>query len=232
MSILDGLTPDQVAVARGLIGAVQARNLPVRAAVIVIETGIVESGLRILANPNVPESLSIPHVGVGSDHASVGPLQQQVPMWGTAAVCMNPASSAGLFLDRLVAFDWQSMPTGTAAQTVQVSAFPDRYQVQEATALQVVAAIWPAAAAPDSGSATRLDTSEEDAMYTLFQVAPGTPCAGRIYAVRAGSLPVWLSPTALATLRRFAMLTNPSKPNVILQGEIDNLTAVIKEGAN
>jgi hypothetical protein len=45
-------------------------------------------------------------------------------------------------LDRLVQFNWQSMSTGEAAQRVQVSAFPDRYQQRESEAIQIVNALW------------------------------------------------------------------------------------------
>lgn len=137
-----GLNESQLKVASALVGAVKARGLPKRAAIIVIETGIVESTLRILANPSVPESMDIPHEGEGTDHDSVGPLQQRVPMWGTAEDCMHPVRSANKFLDHLVELGWHSMTTGEAAQAVQVSAFPDRYQEQERLAAQIVDAMW------------------------------------------------------------------------------------------
>lgn len=140
--MIDGLGPAQWAHAQAMIAEVQAYGMPERAAVIVIETALVESEIQVLANPNVPESMSIPHDGVGYDHASVGPLQQQVPMWGTAHDCMDPAISTRKFLDRLVRFDWASIPTGEAAQRVQVSAFPDRYQQREAEAIQIVNSLW------------------------------------------------------------------------------------------
>jgi hypothetical protein len=141
---LISLTAEQAVIVRAFIQCALSRKVPnpQRASIILVETGIVESGLRILANPNVPESENIPHAGEGSDHASVGPLQQQVPMWGTAADCMNPYTSAGKFLDHLTSFDWQSLPTGTAAQDVQVSAFPDRYQAQEQLATAIVNQLW------------------------------------------------------------------------------------------
>lgn len=125
-----------------MVAEVHAYGLPERAAVIVIETALVESNILVWANWNVPESLNIPHDATGNDHASVGPLQQQVPMWGTARDCMDPARSTRKFLDRLVRFNWQSMSTGEAAQRVQVSAYPDRYQQRESEAIQIVNALW------------------------------------------------------------------------------------------
>jgi hypothetical protein len=179
MSILDGLTAAQRDHARVMIGTVYAQQFPQRAAVIVMETALVESGIQIYANPNVPESMAIPHEAVGSDHASVGILQQQVPYWGTAADCMDPATSTVKFLfggtggsAGLNDFDWQHMTTGEAAQAVQVSAYPDRYQLQEQTATQIVEALWPTNVTPDTGTATPLtDSSEDDEMkFELIQV--------------------------------------------------------------
>lgn len=162
MSAVGDLDVHQLAHARAMVGEVRRRGLPQRAAVIVIETALVESGLRIYANANVPASLRIPHEAVGSDHASVGVLQQQVPSWGTPADCMDPVAATGKFLDgtggnpgllhlpdyrfRFVghpaASSWTQLPTGAAAQAVQVSAFPDRYQQQQTRAAQIVDALW------------------------------------------------------------------------------------------
>lgn len=136
------LNARQTVHAKAMIAEVRAYGLPERAAVIVIETALVESSILVYANPNVPSSMSIPHDAVGTDHASVGPLQQQVPMWGTAHDCMDPAISTRKFLDRLVRFNWRAMSTGEAAQRVQVSAFPDRYQQRESEAIQIVNALW------------------------------------------------------------------------------------------
>ena len=94
-----------------------------------IMCGLTESGLRVYANSNVPESMSLPHDAVGSDHASVGIFQQQVPGWGTAADCMDPARSTIKFLTALKR-QGQIPPYRGAllwkrVQAVQVSAFAD-----------------------------------------------------------------------------------------------------------
>lgn len=80
----DILTTNQRAHALGIIAAVQGRGLPKRVAVIAVATSIVESGLRVLASANVPDSQSHPHDllswsadGLGHDHASCGSFQQQ-----------------------------------------------------------------------------------------------------------------------------------------------------------
>ena len=59
---------------------------------------------------------------------SMGPssrgLFQQMPSWGPESVRMDPAGSAGLFLDRLVSVPgWEIMPPWIAAQTVQGSEY-------------------------------------------------------------------------------------------------------------
>lgn len=91
-------------------------------------TAMVESSMRNLANPNVPESMRLPHDGTGSDHDSVG-LFQQRNSWGSAAQRLNPSETSRLFYERLLGLGSSrlNMSMGQAAQTVQVSAFPDRY---------------------------------------------------------------------------------------------------------
>lgn len=167
------LTAGQAAIVRATIARVIAREKgdPKRAATICVETEIVESGIRILANPNVPESMAIAHEGVGEDHLSVGPYQQQVPMWGTARDCMDPAASTNKFLDHLLGFNWRPLPTGVAAQDVQVSAFPDRYQAQEALATQILIQLWPAAGA-DSSTARQLSEEDDDMILILLAGSP------------------------------------------------------------
>lgn len=162
MTAYDALSASQKAHAAVIVATVQANGLPQRAAVICLETALVESNLTIYANWNVPSSLALPHEAVGSDHYSVGIFQQQVPSWGTAQACMDPAMSTAKFLfgnganpglttlpgyrfsyvGHAGATRWDQIPTGNAAQAVQVSAFPDRYQEREADAEAIVAALW------------------------------------------------------------------------------------------
>jgi cell wall-associated NlpC family hydrolase len=63
-----------------------------------------ECSLRMLANSNVPESLSLPHDDVGQDGKSVGLFQQQVGIYranGTAAEFMNAVTSTTYFFQDL-----------------------------------------------------------------------------------------------------------------------------------
>lgn len=94
-----------------------------------LATAIVESGDRVLANPNVPESESFPNDGDGHDHLSTGEFQQQPQWWGTVAEEMDPKLSAAMFFNHL-AKDMAAHPgraPGVYAQDVQGSSFPDRY---------------------------------------------------------------------------------------------------------
>ena len=96
-----------------------------RAALIAVMTGLAESGLRVLSNPNDPAGDAYPSEGVGGDHDSLGIFQQR-PSWGTAAQRMEPVASTNLFLDRLLSLpDWQAAPPWQVAQSVQGSAFAD-----------------------------------------------------------------------------------------------------------
>ncbi len=64
------------------------------------------------------------------DADSVGPFQQRPSQgWGTIAQCEDPYTSARAFLRELVKIASRvSMTEGQAAQAVQRSAYPDRYQ--------------------------------------------------------------------------------------------------------
>lgn len=107
-----------------IANAARAKGLHHDAAVIAIMTGMAESGLRILANPNVPASMGLYHEGVGHDHDSVGIFQQR-QSWGPTPLLMNPFGSAQLFYNKLGHGPYGDF--GAAAQRVQVSANPGAY---------------------------------------------------------------------------------------------------------
>ncbi|MGI5246702.1 hypothetical protein [Dactylosporangium sp. CA-139066] len=136
-----GLTQAEMNNAVTIIKVGQQANLPQRAFVVAIATALQESHLHNLANSNVPESLKLPNEGVGSDHDSVG-LFQQRPNWGTVAELMNPAEAARRFYAALVQVQgWEQMAVTVAAQTVQVSAYPDAYAQWQTLAGQIVSAV-------------------------------------------------------------------------------------------
>ncbi|WP_426508449.1 hypothetical protein ACPPVO_58330 [Dactylosporangium sp. McL0621] len=138
---IGGLAQAEMDNAVTIIQAGQRLDLPERAFVVAIATALQESHLHNLANSNVPESLKLPNEGVGSDHDSVG-LFQQRPNWGTVAQLMNPAEAARRFYAALVQVQgWEQMSVTVAAQTVQVSAFPDAYAQWQTLAGQIVDAV-------------------------------------------------------------------------------------------
>lgn len=112
--------------------AAKDMSLDINAATIAVATAIVESNLKMYANSSVPDSLNFPHDMVGSDGTSVGLFQQQQNgAWGTLADDMDAYKSAGLFYGALNNVSgWQQMDKGAAAQAVQRSAFPDKYDGQ------------------------------------------------------------------------------------------------------
>lgn len=82
------------------------------------EAGIVESGMK--------------NIDYG-DRDSLGFLQQR-SSWGSAASRLNVADSARRFLARAMGKSFGASTAGSLAQSVQVSAFPDRYNHARAAA--------------------------------------------------------------------------------------------------
>jgi hypothetical protein len=124
-----------------IIAEGRRRNVTPRGIQIALSVALVESSLQMYANSNVPESLNIPHDKVGSDHDSVGLFQQRCPMWGPAAVLMDPAQSAGLFYDRLVKLDYNNparLPGDYAADVQRPAAeYRGRYQERMGDAINL-----------------------------------------------------------------------------------------------
>ncbi|KAJ3296627.1 hypothetical protein HK104_001397 [Borealophlyctis nickersoniae] len=138
-----GLNPQQTAHARKIAAVAHSTGVGLRGCWVGFVTAITESNIKVYANQNIPESFNYPHDAVGSDHRSVGIFQQQVPGWGTVKDCMDPTTSAGKFFNALKRIsNWQSLSVGEAAQKVQVSAFPDRYQTHLGEAQRICAALF------------------------------------------------------------------------------------------
>lgn len=148
------LTSGQVSVARIYIAVGEQLGVPRDGQIIAIMMALQESGLRDLANPNVPASLSIRHDGVGSDHDSLGTAQQRSTAgWGTIEQLMDPNYNARVFYGGpngpnhgsppglLDVPAWQALDKGEAAQAVQVSAFPELYARWEPEATAIVDAL-------------------------------------------------------------------------------------------
>lgn len=126
---LAGLDQTQMDNAFIVVEVGRQMQLPTRAYIVAIATALQESNLRNLANSDVPESMKLPHQGVGNDHDSVGIFQQRPSMgWGTVAQLMDPAQATARFYTRLVKVGgWADMSVTEAAQAVQRSAFPSAY---------------------------------------------------------------------------------------------------------
>ncbi|MFF5072461.1 hypothetical protein ACFY2R_14950 [Micromonospora olivasterospora] len=127
------LNDEQIANAKAIIAATKKAGLPERAAVISIATSLQESKLENLG-----------HLGDANDHDSLGLFQQRPSSgWGTPEQITDPEYSTTAFLKGLRQVDgWQDMPLTQAAQTVQVSAYPDAYAQWEQQAADLVAQHW------------------------------------------------------------------------------------------
>ncbi|MEU5525438.1 hypothetical protein ABZ744_00680 [Micromonospora chersina] len=127
------LNDEQLANAKAIIAATKKAGLPERAAVISIATSLQESKLENLG-----------HLGDKNDHDSLGLFQQRPSSgWGTPEQITDPEYSTLAFLKGLKQVDgWQDMPLTEAAQTVQVSAYPDAYAQWEQQAADIVAHNW------------------------------------------------------------------------------------------
>src|SRR5450759_5981816 len=117
-----GMSAAQAQNARVVVATASARAGD-HAALIAVMTGLAESGMRVLTNPNDPAGIQFPNQGVGHDHDSLGIFQQRAS-WGTAAQRMDPVASTNLFIDALLSRpDWLTVEPWRAAQDVQRSAF-------------------------------------------------------------------------------------------------------------
>ncbi len=124
-------------------------------AVIAIMAALTESSLRMLSNTSAyPESANYPNDGNGGDHDSLGMFQMRPQSgWGTVAELMDPIYDAKAFFGGKTGPNypsprglldipgWQQLDPGAAAQAVEVSAYPDRYQNYQPVAEAIVAAL-------------------------------------------------------------------------------------------
>jgi hypothetical protein len=127
------LSDEQVGNVRAIIAATKKAGMDERAAVVAIATALQESKLENLG-----------HLGERNDHDSQGLFQQRPSSgWGTVEQITDPQYATMAFLKGLKQVDgWQDMPLTKAAQTVQVSAYPDHYAQWEQQAADLVAEHW------------------------------------------------------------------------------------------
>lgn len=122
---------EQVRNAELIVRTGERMKLPPRAQVIAVATALQESKLENLG-----------HLGATNDHDSLGLFQQRPSSgWGTPEQLTNPDYAAEQFYRALRQVPgYRDLPLTTAAQTVQVSAFPDAYAQWEQMAADLVRA--------------------------------------------------------------------------------------------
>ncbi|MEU4676905.1 hypothetical protein [Micromonospora sp. NPDC023737] len=127
------LDDEQTANVKAIIAATKKSDLNERAAVISVATSLQESKLHNLG-----------HLGDANDHDSLGLFQQRPSSgWGSPEQITDPQYATTAFLKGLKQVDgWQDMPLTQAAQTVQVSAYPDAYAQWEQQAADLVGHYW------------------------------------------------------------------------------------------
>ena len=153
---------------------------------IALMAALTESTLRQLANIGAyPESGDFPNDGNGSDHDSLGLFQMRPAAgWGTVAELMDTGYQARAFYGGpdgpnypsprglLDIPGWQQMDKGEAAQAVEVSAYPDRYQNYEPVARAILQALTPGGGSGGSGAPG--DASIPETTGLVFPLPNGT----------------------------------------------------------
>lgn len=195
-------TANQDANARAVIGIAKTLNLGQQGALIGLMTALTESSLQNYANDGsyVDEdenysgtqlkaiSEALPHDAVGNDHDSVGIMQQRVT-GGWAQMgggydnlnnpevikrLMTPAFAAEAFFKVLIGVpSWGTIDPGVAAQTVQVSAYPTRYNDHRPQAQSLLDRLW------DSSPAIALPFPIEGGAETAAANEGICPAAGK-----------------------------------------------------
>ena len=149
------LSNQQLQRAATIIAVGASDSIPARGQLIAVMAALTESSLRVLSNTGAyPESADIPNDGDGGDHDSLGLFQMRPSTgWGTVANLMDPVWSSRAFYGGpsgpnhgsprgLLDYpDWESMEPGDAAQAVEVSAYPDRYAVNQPIAEKILATL-------------------------------------------------------------------------------------------
>lgn len=127
---ITGFDSGQVNNARVIVGVGQQMRVPPKGWIVAVATAMRESTLHNRANPTVPESLKLPHEGVGTDHDSLGLFQQRPSQgWGTPAQLLDTRYASAKFYEKLLRVPgWEQMRLTEAADAVQRSGFPDKYQ--------------------------------------------------------------------------------------------------------
>lgn len=153
-------------------------------ALIALMAALTESSLRMLANTgSYPESGDYPNDGNGSDHDSLGLFQMRPAAgWGTVHDLMNPTYQAHAFYGGpsgpnypsprglLDIPNWQQLDPGAAAQAVEVSAYPDRYQNFQPVAETILTTL----TSPTTGTGNTGNTDVPETTRVVFPLPDGS----------------------------------------------------------
>ena len=151
---------------------------------IALMAALTESSLRMLANTgNYPESGDYPNDGNGSDHDSLGLFQMRPAAgWGTVHDLMNPTYQARAFYGGpsgpnypsprglLDIPNWQQLDPEAAAQAVEVSAYPDRYQNFQPVAETILTTL----TAPTTGTGNTGNSNIPETTRVVFPLPDGS----------------------------------------------------------
>lgn len=145
------LKETQLGYADRAVAAGRAAGVSEKGILVFLMTALQESHMKMYANNAVPESMGLPHDDIGSDHDSVGLVQQRPSQgWGSVADLMNPEKSAMKFWGKhdgpgnwppglMQIQGWEQMSLNDAAQAVQHSGVPDAYSKWEPVARALLA---------------------------------------------------------------------------------------------
>lgn len=201
-----GLTPAQEGYARTVIEVGVYLGATLNQIDAAIATCLVESGLEMYANPNVTGSVALPHDKLGTDHASVGLFQQQVPMWGPVDVCQSANGSANLFYQQLLAKWNPALTNGQNAQAVQVSAYPARYDEQMTRAEQIVNDLMPAQTISTASTGTETEImANSDQILALLKITATPEVQSQVNTVYKHALGRDADPAGLAAYTTFVL---------------------------
>lgn len=154
-----------------------------RAGVLVaLMAGLTESTLRMLSNSGAyPDSVNYANDGDGSDHDSLGIFQMRPASgWGGVSDLMDSQYQARAFYGGptgpnggsprglLDIPGWHALDPGVAAQSVEVSAYPDRYQNYQPVAEEIVRSL---TRAPDPSGP---DPAVPETTRVVFPLPAGT----------------------------------------------------------
>lgn len=156
-----GFGAKSLQIASTIVAVGKRRGVPAKGWLIAIMAGIVESGLRNLHHGHADS------LGVFQQRPSAG--------WGSPEEILDVEYAVNQFYNVLLNVDgWRQMPLGVAAQTVQRSAYPDRYQQVEQQARNVLRAVQGAACSASAPSVAAVIAAAKSQLGVPYAWGGGT----------------------------------------------------------